>query len=73
MQSTEKYDTIEKVKLLSDEDYKAMFRDYAYRLDKYKVDEILEAILNRRNDAVLKMEEYVEKLRGIRKTEGVVL
>lgn len=66
-------DTIEKVKLLSDEDYKAMFRDYAYRLDKYKVDDILEAILNRRNDAVLKMEEYVEKLRGIRKTEGVVL
>lgn len=66
-------DTIEKVKLLSDEDYKNMFRDYATGLDKYRIDEILNMILKRRDDAIFSMEEFIEELREIKKSEGVTL
>lgn len=66
-------DTIEKVKLLSDEDYKNFFRDYATGLDKYRVDEILNMILKRRDDAIFSMEEFIEELREMKKSEGVTL
>ena len=66
-------DTIEKVKLLSDEDYKNIFRDYATGLDKYRVDEILNMILKRRDDAIFSMEEFIEELREMKKSEGVTL
>lgn len=66
-------DTIEKVKLLSDADYKNMFRDYATGLDKYRVDEILDMILKRRDEAIFSMEEFIEELQEMKKSEGVTL
>lgn len=66
-------DTIEKVKLLSDEEYKDMFRNYAIELDKYRVDDILNMILKRRDDAILSMEKFMEDLKINKKNEGILL
>lgn len=63
-------DTIEKVKLLSDEDYKNMFRKYAESLDKYRKDEILEAILKRRDVAIQNMEKYIQEIQEKREEEN---
>lgn len=60
-------------KYISDEDYKNIFRDYATGLDKYRVDEILNMILKRRDDAIFSMEEFIEELREMKKSEGVTL
>lgn len=66
-------DTIEKVKLLTDEEYKAFFEKYAVSLDKYRSQEILKAILDRRDAAIEKMEDFVEELQNIKSVEGVSL
>lgn len=66
-------DTIEKVKLLTDEEYKNIFKDYAVGLDKYRIEEILNLILQRRDDAILNMEEFIESLKEMKNTEGVTL
>ncbi|MGN1371549.1 MAG: DUF4116 domain-containing protein [Candidatus Coprovivens sp.] len=66
-------DTINKVKLLSDDDYKDLFRKYAVSLGKDKADQVLELILKRRNDAIIKMEEYVLELENLKKSGGVTL
>ena len=66
-------DTINKVKLLSDDDYKDLFRKYAVSLGKDRADQLLELILKRRNDAIIKMEEYVLELESLKKNGAVVL
>ena len=65
--------TIENVKLLSDEEYKNIFHDYAYKLSKNHGEDILNAILKRRDVAIVRMEEYIEKLQSMKKAEGVSL
>lgn len=60
-------------KYINDEDYKNIFRDYATGFDKYRVDEILNMILKRRDDAIFSMEEFIEELREMKKSEGVTL
>ncbi len=65
--------TIENVKLLSDEEYKNIFHDYAYKLSKNHGEDILNAILKRRDVAIGRMEEYIEKLQSMKKAEGVSL
>lgn len=66
-------DTIEKVKLLSDEEYKNFFRKYAKSLDKYHSEEILEAILKRRDIAIQNMEKYIQEIKEKREEENKVL
>ncbi len=66
-------DTIEQVSMLSDEEYKGIFAAYAKRLNPKKADELLDAILRRRDLAIQNMEKYVEELQKYKKTEGISL
>lgn len=66
-------DTIEKVNLLTDEEYKNIFKDYAYKLAKQHGEDLLDAILKRRDIAIVKIKEYVEQLQEMKKSEGVTL
>ena len=66
-------DNYKKVNLLTDEEYKNIFKDYAYKLAKQQGDELLDAILKRRDIAIAKIKEYVEQLQEMKKSEGVTL
>ena len=60
-------DAISNIELVSDEDYKLLFKNYAYSLDKNHYEEILEKIVNRKNICIEKMKAY---LNSINKNKG---
>ena len=56
------YSTIEKVKQISDEEYKNIFRPYAESLNPRNSEVLLQKILDRKHKCTSIMEEYVSKI-----------
>lgn len=61
------FDAISNIESMSDEDYKLLFKNYAYSLDKNHYEDILEKIVNRKNICIEKMKAY---LNSINKNKG---
>lgn len=61
--------TIERVKLISDEQYKNIFRPYAESLNPRHPEVILEKILQRKHKCTSIMEEYINSIRYLHQSE----
>ena len=54
---------ISKVESISDEEYRNIFKNYAYSLDSNHGEEILDKIVNRKNICIEKMKEYLYSIK----------
>ena len=59
-------EVIENVKLITDDEYRELFRAYAEALNPDNPEELLDKIVKRKHDVTGNIERYVEKLSNIK-------
>lgn len=63
------YDTLGTLECISDEDYKAMFRDYAMSLSPDNYEEMLDKIVKRKHDVTTNIRRYIDSLKNNKSAE----
>ena len=63
------YDTLGTLECISDEDYKAIFEDYAKSLSPDNYDELLDKIVKRKHDVTTNIRRYIDSLKNNKSAE----
>ena len=63
------YDTLGTLECISDEDYKAIFEDYAKSMDPDNYEEILNKIVKRKYDVTTNIRRYIDSLKNNKSAE----
>ena len=63
------YDTLGTLECISDEDYKAIFEDYAKSLSPDNYEEMLDKIVKRKHDVTTNIRRYIDSLKNKKSAE----
>ena len=61
---------VKKIENITDQEYREIFKNYAKDLNPYRVDEILDKIIDRKHKSVILMKEYIESIKNNCKKNG---